>query len=134
MHGQGRMLGGRGEVYEGEFSNGMRDGKGECACCRGPRSTPVQPPHPYPPPSHPRPPPSDPRAVRLLRQLHIPASRCSPVHPPARLAPPPLRCVYCDGGVYRGQWAAGLCEGHGRLQQADAYHSPILFTTCVRTY
>ena len=54
------MLGGRGEAYEGEFCNGLRDGEGEC--------------------------------------------------------------VYCDGGVYRGQWAAGLCEGHGRLQQADAYY------------
>ena len=35
LHGAGRMLGGRGEAYEGEFCNGLRDGEGECVYCDG---------------------------------------------------------------------------------------------------
>ena len=31
-------------------------------------------------------------------------------------------CVYAGGAVYRGQWADGACEGHGRLQNGDAYY------------
>ena len=35
LHGTGRMLGGRGEAYEGDFCNGLRDGEGECVYCDG---------------------------------------------------------------------------------------------------
>ena len=95
LHGAGRMLGGRGEAYEGEFCNGLRDGEGECVYCdgavyRGQVRVRVR--------------------VRDRVRLHNPGPNPNP-------SPNPNP----DPNPDRGQWAAGLCEGHGRLQQADAY-------------
>ena len=37
LAGRGRLLGGNGETYDGEFRGGVRDGEGECVC--GQRAT-----------------------------------------------------------------------------------------------